>query len=71
MTYRFTSGKPLLDGSASLESYQARLASIHQIDLSALPLQLQETVRAMLSPTPSARPPVVSFIGSQYFQASL
>ena len=64
-------GKQLLPVGPSLYEYRSKIASFQQLDLSAVPYELQSLLGPMLSVAPAARPSAISITGSQYFQVHL
>lgn len=58
----------LLDVGQSLYEYRSKIASFMQLDLSAVPYELQTLLGQMLSTAPAARPSAISITGSQHFQ---
>lgn len=61
----------LLGVGQSVYDYHSKIASFHQLDLSAVPYELQTLLGPMLSVAPSARPSAISITGSQYFQVGV
>ena len=66
--YEVTGKRQLLGVGQSSYEYQSKIASFNQLDLSAVPYELQSLLGPMLSVAPSARPSAISITGSQYFQ---
>lgn len=66
--YEVTGKRQLLGVGQSVYEYHSKIASFHQLDLSAVPYELQTLLGPMLSVAPSARPSAISITGSQYFQ---
>lgn len=64
-------GRQLLPVGPSLYEYRSKVASFQQLDLSAVPYELQSLLGPMLSVAPAARPSAISITGSQYFQVNL
>ncbi|GMH34388.1 hypothetical protein BSKO_02222 [Bryopsis sp. KO-2023] len=60
--------RPLLDVREELMEYKSKVASIGQVDLSAISPQLQYTLRSMLIASPSSRPPASAFSSAPFFQ---
>lgn len=65
--YEVIGDKKLLDGQ-SIYDYRSKISAFQQVDLSAVPYELQTLLGPMLSVTPAARPSAISITGSQYFQ---
>ena len=53
LVYELVSGTPLFSVGNNLGSYQAKLASLHVMDLTGIPAPLQPTLKAMMNPQPS------------------
>ena len=68
--YEVIGEQQLLNVGQSAYDYYSKIASFHQLDLSAVPYELQSLLGPMLSVAPSARPSAISITGSQYFQVS-
>lgn len=66
--YEVTGKRQLLGVGQNSYEYQSKIASFNQLDLSAVPYELQTLLGLMLSVAPSARPSAISITGSQYFQ---
>ena len=66
--YEVIGERQLLDVNQSLYKYRSKIASFMQLDLSAVPYDLQTLLGQMLSTAPAARPSAISITGSQYFQ---
>ena len=66
--YEVIGDRQLLDVGQSVYEYYSKIASFQQLDLSAVPYELQSLLVPMLSTAPSARPSAISITGSQYFQ---
>ena len=66
--YEVIGERQLLDVGQSLYEYRSKIASFMQLDLSAVPYELQTLLGQMLSTTPAARPSAISITGSQHFQ---
>ena len=66
--YEVVGERQLLGVGQSAYDYYSKIASFHQLDLSAVPYELQTLLGPMLSVAPSARPSAISITGSQYFQ---
>lgn len=66
--YEMIGEKLLLDVGQSAYDYYSKISSFQQVDLSAVPYELQTLLGPMLSVTPAARPSAISITGSQYFQ---
>lgn len=68
--YEVIGEKQLLNVGQSVYDYTSKIASFHQLDLSAVPYELQTLLGPMLTVPPPARPSAISITGSQYFQVS-
>lgn len=66
--YEVIGEKQLLEVGQSLYDYRSKIASLQQLDLSAVPYELQALIGQMLSIAPAARPSAISITGSQFFQ---
>lgn len=66
--YEVIGKRQLLGVGQSSYDYHSTIASLHQLDLSAVPYELQTLLGPMLAIAPSARPSAISITGSQYFQ---
>ena len=66
--YEMIGEKLLLDVGQSAYDYYSKISAFQQVDLSAVPYELQTLLGPMLSVTPAARPSAISITGSQYFQ---
>jgi len=66
--YEVIGDKKLLDVGQSIYDYRSKIAAFQQVDLSAVPYELQTLLGPMLSVTPAARPSAISITGSKYFQ---
>ncbi|GAB4813447.1 hypothetical protein N2152v2_000493 [Parachlorella kessleri] len=71
VAYEALAKQQLLPVGFSLAEYESRVASITMVELSGCPIGLQQVLRQMLSASPAARPPVITFSGSQYFQGDV
>lgn len=69
--YEVIGEKQLLNVGQSVYDYTSKIASFHQLDLSAVPYELQTLLGPMLSVAPPARPSAISITGSQYFQGDV
>lgn len=70
LVYELVSGVQLFQVGNNLGSYQAKLASLHVMDLTGIPIPLQPTLKSMLSPQASVRPNANAFTGAPYFQVN-
>lgn len=68
--YEVIGERQLLDVGQSSYEYHSKISSFQQLDLSAVPYELQTLLASMLSVAPAARPSAISITGSQYFQVS-
>ena len=68
LAFELLTGSTLLTVGNSLSEYRAKIASMSTADLTAVDAQLLPTLRAMLAPSPSSRPPASAFAGCLYFQ---
>ena len=66
--YEVIGEKQLLEVGQSLYDYRSKIASFQQLDMSAVPYELQALIGQMLSIAPAARPSAISITGSQFFQ---
>ena len=66
--YEVIGDKKLLDVGQSIYDYRSKIAAFQQVDLSAVPYELQTLLGPMLSVTPAARPSAISITGSKYCQ---
>ena len=66
--YELVSGSQLFQVGNNVGDYQAKLASLHLMDLTGIPVPLQSTLKSMLNPQPSVRPNANAFTGAPYFQ---
>ncbi|KAL0052017.1 hypothetical protein WJX82_006565 [Trebouxia sp. C0006] len=69
--YEVIGDKKLLDVGQSIYDYRSKIAAFQQVDLSAVPYELQTLLGPMLSVTPAARPSAISITGSKYFQGDV
>lgn len=70
LVYELVSGSQLFPVGNNLGSFQAKLASLHVMELTGIPVPLQPTLKAMLNPQPSVRPNANAFTGAPYFQVT-
>ena len=66
--YEMIGEKQLLHVGQSSYEYYSKISSFQQLDLSAVPYELQTLLGPMLAVPPAARPSAISITGSQYFQ---
>ncbi|PRW61454.1 SCY1 2 [Chlorella sorokiniana] len=71
ITFELSARRQLLPVGHSLADYESRVHSLTLVDMSGVPMGLEQPLRQMVAPVAAARPPAAAFPGCAFFQSDV